>query len=113
MTAKNNLTTQGFNNPLLLKRALIGAAIGLVLILSFVLRATKPVPAHWGQFWMIQPLIITPLAGAVAGVCNHFLDFLRNEGRTQTIIANILAVLIYIIGLWMGTVLGLNGTMWN
>lgn len=112
MTAKNNLTTQGFNTSLLIKRALIGTAIGLAVILFFVLRVSPNHP-DWGQYWLIQPLLVTPLAGAAAGVCNHFLDFLRIQGSTHKIIANILAVLIYIVGLWMGIVLGLHGTMWN
>jgi hypothetical protein len=112
MTAKNNLTTQGFNTSLLIKRVLIGTAIGLAVILFFVLRVSPNHP-DWGQYWLIQPLLVTPLAGAAAGVCNHFLDFLRIQGSTQKIIANILAVLIYIVGLWMGIVLGLHGTMWN
>jgi hypothetical protein len=112
MTAKNNLTAPHFNTPLLIKRTLIGAAIGLVVILSFVLRVNPNRP-DWGQYWLIQPLLITPLAGAAAGVCNHFLDFLRHEGSTQKILANILTGFIYIVGLWMGIVLGLNGTMWH
>jgi peptidoglycan biosynthesis protein MviN/MurJ (putative lipid II flippase) len=112
MTAKNNLTTDAFNSALLFRRALIGLAIGLAVILFFVLRVDPKHP-DWGQYWLIQPLVVTPLAGAAAGVCNHLLDFLRNQGSTKKIIANILAVLIYIVGLWMGIVLGLHGTMWN
>ncbi|RYU97102.1 potassium transporter KefB [Emticicia agri] len=112
MTAKNNLSAQNFNTPLLIRRVLIGTAIGLAVILFFVLRVNPNHP-DWGQYWLVQPLIVTPLAGAAAGVCNHFLDFLRVQGSTQKIIANILAVLIYLVGLWMGIVLGLHGTMWN
>ncbi|GAB3503157.1 potassium transporter KefB [Emticicia fontis] len=112
MTANNNLSSNSFNTSLLIKRVLIGTAIGLVTILFFVLRVNPNHP-DWGQYWLAQPLIITPLAGAAAGVCNHFLDFLRNEGGNKKILANILAVLIYIVGLWMGIVLGLSGTMWN
>jgi peptidoglycan biosynthesis protein MviN/MurJ (putative lipid II flippase) len=112
MTAKNNLTSQGFNTALFIKRVLIGSAIGLAVILFFLLRVNPNHP-DWGQYWLVQPLIVTPLAGAAAGVCNHFLDFLRIQGSSQKIIANILAVLVYIVGLWMGIVLGLHGTMWN
>ncbi|MBA4849588.1 potassium transporter KefB [Emticicia sp. BO119] len=112
MTAKNNLTSQSFITALLIKRVLIGAAIGLAVILFFVLRVSPNHP-DWGQYWLVQPLVVTPLAGAAAGLCNHFLDFLRKEGGTQKIVANILAVLIYMVGLWMGIVLGLHGTMWN
>lgn len=112
MTAKNNLTTVSFNSTLFLKRVLIGTAIGLAVILFFVLRVNPNHP-DWGQYWLVQPLIVTPLAGAAAGACNHFLDFLRKQGASQKIVANVLAVLIYIVGLWMGIVLGLHGTMWN
>lgn len=111
MTAKTNLS-QSSVSALLIKRVLIGAAIGLVIILFFVLGVKNPLP-EWGQYWMVRPLIITPLAGAAAGVCNHLLDYLRNQGGSKKIIANILMVLIYLIGLWMGTILGLDGTLWD
>jgi hypothetical protein len=111
MTAKNNLTTP-LNTAVLVRRMLIGAAIGLVIILFFVLGTKNPQP-EWGKYWMVRPLIITPLAGAMAGLCNYFLDSLRNQGGSKKIIANILMVLIYAIGLWMGTILGLDGTLWD
>ena len=112
MTAKNNLTTESTNKALLVKRVLIGTSIGLALILTFVLRVDNP-KAEWGQFWIIRPLIITPLAGAAAGLCNHLLDILRKEGEGKKLLANVLAVIIYVVGLWLGVVLGLAGTLWN
>ncbi|MBA4849586.1 potassium transporter KefB [Emticicia sp. BO119] len=112
MTAKNNLTAQGSQTNLLVKRVLLGAALGLAIILFFVLITKNPKP-EWGKYWMIRPLIITPLAGAMAGVCNHLLDALRNQGGSKKLIASILMIVIYLIGLWLGTVLGLDGTLWD
>lgn len=112
MTAQNNFKSLFSITPQLVTRVLTGFAIGLAVILFFVLRVNPNHP-NWGQYWMIQPLAITPLAGAAAGFCNHLLDVLRAENRSKKILANFLAVIIYIIGLWMGIVLGLHGTMWN
>jgi len=112
MTAQNNFKSVLSITPQLVIRVLTGLAIGLAVILFFVLKVNPNHP-DWGQYWMIQPLVVTPLAGAAAGFCNHVLDILRVEGGSKKVLANILAVLIYIIGLWMGIVLGLHGTMWN
>ena len=108
MTAKNNLTTQ----PLLLKRTLIGAAIGLAIILFFVLGVKNPKP-EWGQYWIARPIIVTPIVVALAGACTSFLEPLRREGGMKQIIAYILTGLIYVFGLWFGIIAGLAGTLWD
>ena len=112
MTQKNNSAAPFIYSALLGKRMIIGAAIGLTLITIFLLMAGTPNPA-WGKFWMIRPLIIVALAGACGGVFYHLLDNFRNQGGWKKIAANVLSVIVFIIGLWLGTVLGLNGTMWN
>jgi hypothetical protein len=110
MTDNNNLTAKPF--PPLAKRMLIGASIGLVLIAAFLFSAGEPNPA-WPTFWMIKPLIMVPLAGSCGGLFYHLMDPIRNKGGWKKILINAFSVLVYIIGLWLGTVLGLNGTMWN
>lgn len=35
------------------------------------------------------------------------------EGGWKKILANIFSVIIFIIGLWLGSVLGLSGTYWD
>lgn len=112
MTQANNLTTQATHPVSLTKRMLIGAAIGLVLISIFLLNVGKGNPA-WGELWRIKPLIMVPLAGAGAGLVNYYLDELRAQGGWLKALAIILTVLVYIIALWLGSVLGLNGTLWN
>ena len=101
MTQENNLTQP---NPASLgKRMLIGAGIGLLLI-SVFLFPTESRP-EWGKFWMVRPLIVVPFAGAMGGLCNYviFTRFGLNK-----IVAGILSVLVFLFGLWIGTVLGLQ-----
>ena len=112
MTQENNLRTDSIHSSSLAVRMLQGAGIALILIAIFLLNAGEPNP-EWGKFWMVKPLIMVPLAGATGGVFFYLLDKLRYKGGWRMVLANLLSLVIYTIGLWMGTVLGLNGTMWD
>lgn len=90
----------------------IGAIIGLFVISLFVLPVNQPDPA-WGKYWMIRPLIITPLAGAMGGLCNHLIFQFRNVVGINKVVAVILSALVFLIGLWMGVIVGLDGTLWD
>lgn len=113
MTPKGTSTTRVINTPLLIKRMLLGAAIALAVISFFVFGVDNPDPA-WPAFWRIRPLIITPLAGAAGGACYYIIEqHLLNQGGWRKGLAIVLSILVYIIGLWLGIVLGLDGTMWD
>ena len=112
MTQTNNLTKHPIFTALLVKRMLVGASIGLALI-SFFLFSTGESNPEWGKLWMIKPLLIVPLAGATGAAFFHLMDPFRYKGGWQKIIATALALIVFIIGLWLGSVLGLNGTYWN
>ena len=109
ITERNPITV--YHGASLGKRMLQGAAIALVLISLFVI----PVEGRpeWGRFWMIRPLMIVPVAGALGGVFYYFMDEFRTQGAGLKLFVNFLSLLVYIIGLWLGTVLGLDGTLWN
>lgn len=89
-----------------------GAGIGLILISFFLLGAGGPDP-DWPSLWMIKPLIMVPAAGALGGLFYYNMDHLRSQGGWRTALAYILSFIVYGIVLWLGTVLGLNGTMWD
>jgi hypothetical protein len=112
MTHSNESLTQSIHRASMSKRMLQGALIALILIAVFLLSAGAPDPA-WPKLWMLRPLIIVPLAGAGGGVFYYFMDHLRHRGGWKMVAANIISLLAYLIALWMGTVLGLDGTMWN
>lgn len=112
MTETNKSTTQPIHRAELGKRMLLGAGIALLLITIFLLGVDDPKP-EWGKLWMLKPLIIVPFAGAMGGVVYHVLDYLRSQGKLPKALAYILSLIGYIIGLWLGTVLGLDGTLWD
>jgi hypothetical protein len=112
MTLTNNLATQPVNQPLLRKCILIGGGIALAIIAFFVLGVRQPKP-EWGALWMIRPLLVTPIVGAIGGACYYFANNLFILTGWKKVTIGILSVLGFIIALWMGVVLGLAGTMWN
>ncbi len=91
---------------------LLGAMIGLILIGLFLLGAGEPNP-EWPRFWRIRPLVIVPLAGAMGGAFYALLSGMRAWGGWMKIVAYIIGLIGFLIALWMGTVLGLDGTYWN
>jgi hypothetical protein len=111
MTTKNNFTTPQINTASLGKHILAGALIGLTVIGAFLISAGEPNP-EWGAYWRIKPLIMVPLAGATGGAIFYFMTN-RFPGGVARVIAAIFSVIVFIVGLWLGTVLGLNGTYWD
>lgn len=94
------------------KRMLIGAGIGLLIVSFFVIGAGRGNP-NWGNFWQIKPLLVTPLGGAIVGLCYDLTERLRRlEGWLGKAFL-ILSILCALIGLWMSLILGLAGTMWD
>ena len=112
MTQNNELRTQPTPPASLAKPILIGAGIGLILISIFLSGVDDPNP-EWGKYWMIRPLVVVTLAGACGGAFYYFMDLLSSQGKLNKTVAVLLSLVVYVIGLWMGTVLGLDGTLWN
>jgi hypothetical protein len=110
MTSNNNPAAS--QQVSLAKPVLIGGALALVLISVFFSGVHDPAPA-WGKLWMIRPLVIVPLAGAMGGLFYYFMKLLSVNGGLNKIMAIVLGVIVYLVGLWLGTVLGLDGTLWD
>ncbi|OIN60398.1 hypothetical protein [Arsenicibacter rosenii] len=93
-------------------RALTGAGIALAVISLFLSGVKHPHP-EWGAYWMAKPLIIVPLAGATGGAFSAFLDFFAHLNGWNKLPARLISGLVFLFGLWLGIVLGLNGTLWH
>jgi membrane associated rhomboid family serine protease len=112
MVETNNHSTQQIHPASLTRRMLQGAGIALIVIIIFLLGAGKANPA-WSKLWMLRPLIIVPLAGAAGAAFYYLMDYLRYQGGWRKILANIIGIIAFLLALWIGAVLGLDGTMWN
>ncbi|MCW3103268.1 MAG: potassium transporter KefB [Bacteroidetes bacterium] len=108
-----NLTTQPAHKGSLAKPMAIGAGIAFILITLFLFPVFGLPHPEWSKLWMIRPLIVVPLAGATGGLFYHLLENLRYRGGSKRVLANVLSLVIYVFGLWIGTVLGLAGTLWH
>ncbi|MBJ6119037.1 potassium transporter KefB [Pontibacter sp. BT310] len=93
------------------KLMLIGAGVGLFVILFFVLGG-EPKP-NWPELWWIRPVLVVPAAGALGGLFFYNMDHLRAQGGWREVIAYLISLVVFMIVLWLGTVLGLAGTMWD
>lgn len=96
----------------LLMRMLIGAIIGFLLISVFVFGVDNPDPS-WPTNWRIRPLIITPLVGAFGALSFYLSDIIGVKGDWPKIFLTLISGVLFLISLWLGTILGLDGTMWN
>jgi hypothetical protein len=100
------------NNMTALKPMIIGAIAGFILISMFVFPVKDPNP-EWGSLWMIQPLIVTPLVATMGGLFYFLVNLYGAKWGFNKYLTVIMGIIGFIISLWMGFVLGLNGTMWN
>jgi hypothetical protein len=91
---------------------LAGALIGLAIISLFVFTVDKPNP-EWGNLWIIKPLIITPLAGAFGILSFYLKNIIKPSNKFTYTFIILLSFIAFLIALWMGIVLGLDGTLWN
>ncbi len=111
MTQENNLTARPINPATLAKRMLLGGGIALIFISVFLLGVDEPNPA-WPKFWMVRPLLIVTLAGATGGLIYYVMNHVFYYGWKKAF-AVVISLIVYIIGLWIGFVLGLVGTLWD
>ena len=106
---KTNSNLQ-YGSSSLLASVLVGGGIGLLLMSLLLFDSVHP---EWGPYWKVRPLVVITIVGALGGAGYHLLHPLRNLGGWKTFFAYILSILGYIIALWLGSVLGLVGTLWN
>ena len=112
MNNRNNLSARPIDWPSLTKHLIFGAMVGLAVISLFVFGADNPKP-EWGTYWRIRPLIITPLSGAAGGAVFYFMAHIGSQRGWSKASRVFTSIVIAFIGLWMGIVLGLDGTLWD
>ena len=94
------------------RRTLVGAAIGLLLTSLFIFSADNADPA-WSKLWFIKPLVLTPIATAMGGAFYFYIEQLFFFNGWNKPLAVIIGLVGFVVSLWLGKVLGFNGTYWN
>jgi hypothetical protein len=113
MTTVNLPKTSFVSAAAIVRTALIGAGIAYVLITLFLFVPSVHANPSWPKFWMVRPLVLVPLAGAIGGIFFCFMNILGKQNSWNMFFVNLLCIIVFIVGLWLGTVLGLDGTLWN
>lgn len=94
-----------------IKAAMTGGIVGLVIISVFVF--TAETKQEWGTLWQIKPLVITPLVAALGGGAFYATLSFFSANRWPKALGMTIGVLAFMVALWLGVVLGLNGTLWD
>ncbi len=100
------------SRTVLLKTAAGGWITGLCLISLFVFTVKYPDP-QWGSYWQIRPLLMTPLIAGMGAVFACFLFKRGSESGLPKILFTVLAMGSFLVSLWIGIILGLDGTLWD
>lgn len=111
MVHKQEFSSQEVFSGTLRNRMLYGAGIAFLFIGIFLLGAESK--DEWSQYWMLRPLIIVPLAGAFGGAFFHFMGIARSKGGLTKAMAILFSFIGYVVIVWLGIVLGLDGTLWD
>jgi hypothetical protein len=108
----NNSPAKQLNAKVVISRMLLGAAIGFALISLFVFSENNPNP-DWGKFWRVRPLIVTPLFASFGILSFYLKNYLRPKGQFMTVLVFLFSTFVFLFVLWFGTVMGLDGTLWD
>ncbi len=106
------LNINPINAGAVIRHFIFGLIIGFIAI-SFFVFTVDHAPAEWGPRWMIRPLVVTPLVGGLAGLFLYAGKLLETPSKWMKIVAITGSVLAFLILLWIGIILGLDGTMWD
>ena len=90
----------------------IGGLIGLGIISMFVFGVDRVNPA-WGNTWRIRPLVVTPLVAALGGSVFYLTPLLKPKDTFIKAVLYIFSGFAFLVALWAGIILGLDGTLWN
>ena len=112
MLQKENTGNRKMLAASLVQRMMQGAVVGLLVILVFLFSAGRPDPG-WPRYWMAKPLLVVPVAGAMAGLYYYLMGTFRARGGWVGASALIISILGVLVALWLGIVVGLDGTYWD
>jgi hypothetical protein len=101
---KTQNRSQHLLSPTLLKHALAGAGLALV-ILAMLLMGNVEIGT-----WVLLPILSMSIAGATGGIFYFLMGGLFHQGGWKKAFAIISSALFYMVSLWLSLVAALNLT---
>ncbi|WP_130734599.1 hypothetical protein [Flavobacterium sp. J27] len=94
------------------KFAIAGAIVALIIILLLIFSVPNPNPT-WGKVWFVRPLVVTPFITSIGGALFYLINTKKTAFKFINLMLFLFSVFILLFFLWIGTILGLDGTLWN
>lgn len=85
--------------------ALLGGFTPLSLLLFIIITKEEMI-----EQWMLVPLILIPLGGALGGMFFYLMGFRWFPKGNQKLIAIIISTILYFVAIWISAVLAFNFT---
>ncbi len=91
----------------------LGFGVAFILVSALILSVNAPNPV-WGKNWFVKPILLTPVIAAPGGGVFYLISRISFENQLLfKLLKALLCLLAYIFFLWIGTIIGFNGTLWN
>lgn len=100
------------NLSTLIKFAIAGAFLALILISLLIFSVNTPKP-EWGQHWFIRPIIVAPIIASIGGISMYLVNLGEFESKLLNLLLFLFSIVLFLFFLWIGIILGLDGTLWN
>ncbi len=97
---KNSSNSDSLASKELFLPATLGASLPLAWILFVIL-----IKEDVFESWMLSPLIIIPLGGAVGGIFFYLMGFRWFPKGNKKLIAIIFSIIFYFVALWISAVM--------
>lgn len=85
--------------------ALLGKIVPLALLLFLIIADKESF-----QLWMLVPLTIIPMGGALGGIFFYLMGFVWFPSGNQKLIAVIFSIILYFVAIWISSVLAFSVT---
>lgn len=106
------INNESFNKKNFIIMISFGFAVALAFIGFIVLSVDQPKP-EWSEYWFVRPLIVTPIFGAFGGASCYLINTLSIKNSFIKLLRILSSIIVFVFFIWMGTILGLDGTLWN
>ena len=104
----NNESKQSVHPKSLVKRALQGAGLAILLAMPFTFLIIREIDDL--GILVFLPMLTTAVGGSIGGIFYYLMDNFRKDERWNKILVNIICLIVYIITFWISLVFAFSIT---